>query len=302
MRKVLKWIGIILGGLVILVLLLAAGLVIYGQVSFKRAYSNRPLYQITADASPAGLARGKYLMENVTSCTGACHSEGGKPFGGYSEAFSQGPISVQFNVPNLTPDKETGLGSWSDAEIARAIREGIDKDGRGLVVMPAFHYHALSDADVAAMIGYLRQVQPVRNQVPSFQANAVAKIMLAMGMFGPKSVGAPITSAQQSPPVGTPEYGSYMVTISGCNGCHGESLSGNKGGLGRDPAPNLTPGGELAKWSEADFITALRTGNTPSGIQLSENMPWKEYGQMTDEDLKAIFLYLKSLPATQFAQ
>jgi len=100
----------------------------------------------------------------------------------------------------------------------------------------------------------------------------------------------------------TAEYGQYLVNIAGCQTCHGAELAG-----GKDPdpaapsAPNLTPGGELNVWSEADFIQVLRTGITPTGRQLSDYMPWKSFGKMSDDELRAIWLYLESLPALETA-
>ena len=165
MRKALKWIGIVLGGLLALLLVLVIVVLIYGQLSFKRTLANRPLYQITADTSPQGLERGKYLAESVMSCDSACHTNKETPFIGMAEEINEGPISGVFAVPNLTPDNETGLGAWTDAEIARAIREGIDKDGVSLVIMPSANFHNMSDQDVASLVGYLRSLEPVRNEV-----------------------------------------------------------------------------------------------------------------------------------------
>lgn len=299
MRKVLKWIGVIFGVVIGLLVLAGAGLAIYGNLKFKPTFSDRPLYTITADTSPEGLARGKYLMEDAMSCNEACHSPEGAPFTGVYEELSMGPIQVGFAVPNLTPDQESGLGSWTDAEIARAIREGVDKDGVGLMVMPAYNYHVLSDADVAAIIGYLRNLEPVHNEIPPFSANLLAKVMAAMGTFGPSSVGEPITSAQSAPAPGTPEYGKYMVALGACSDCHGENLAGGPlpfAEPGSLPARNLTPAGELPNWSEADFIKAVTTGGHPSGGQLSEEMP--RYS-MSEDDLKSIFMYLKTIPAAE---
>jgi len=294
--KTLKWIGIVLGGLLALLAILVVGLLIYGQMSFKRVHADRSFYPISADTSPEGMARGKYLIENVMSCDEACHSGFGQPFAGGSEALNEGPVSGIFGVPNLTPDQETGLGSWSDAEIARAIREGIDKDGKELIIMPAKNYNALSDADVAAVIAYLRSLEPVRNEVPELQLNAIAKVMLAVGMFGPSNVGEPITAAKDRPQPGTVEYGSYLVSLGACRDCHGEDLAGGPlpFGGGEEPLPaNLTPAGDLASWTEADFIAAVRTGQVPSGTNLTDGMPRYD---MTDEDLAAIFKYLQTLP------
>ena len=183
----IKWPGMLLSSLVSLLVLAILGLVIYGQVKFKPVQANRPLYQIQADMSPAGQERGKYLVENVMGCAGACHTpEGKSPFIGQMENANMGPAVIEFNVPNLTPDDETGLGSWSDAEIARAIREGVDKNGRALVVMPSSSYHILSDADMAAILGYLRSLPPTRNAIKPIGGNALGKVILDFWISDPR--------------------------------------------------------------------------------------------------------------------
>jgi mono/diheme cytochrome c family protein len=298
MRKVLKWIGIVLGSLLGLLVVIVIGLLIYGQISYKPVQANRPLYEIQADRSPEGMARGKYLVESVMGCTGACHSPSPEaPFTGRMENVNLGPAALEFNAPNLTPDQQTGLGAWTDAEIARAIREGVDREGRALVVMPASNYHVLSDADMAAILGYLRSLPPTHNEIKPFRANAFGKVMLIPNILIPASLGTPITSAQTTPTSGTPEYGAYLVSIAGCKDCHKPNLAGGSTPDGGLPSPNLTPGGELGQWSEADFLTAMHTGLRPDGRRLSPDMPYKEYGKMTDEDLLAIFSYLRSLDA-----
>ncbi len=298
--KVLKWIGIVFGGLIGLVLIVAAGLLLYGHLRWKPTF-DRPLPTISADTSPAGIARGEYLVTRGAGCID-CHG-GRNPeegwLAGTVEHVDSGPIQVVFAVPNLTPDEETGLGSWSDAEIARAIREGVDKDGVGLVIMPAFNYHIMSDADVAAIVGYLRSIEPIRNPIPPLSASAVAKTMSALGMFGPSPVGEPILAAQSAPASDSTSYGEYVTTLAGCRDCHGLDYGGGAvpaSGPETPPAPNLTPSGQLIGWSEDDFITALRTGVTPSGHTLNEVMPWPVFGKMSDQDLAAIFAYLQSLP------
>ena len=297
MKKVLKWIGILLVGILGLIVIAGTGLAIYGSVNFKPAYSNRPLYEITADISPEGIARGKYLMEEAILCTEACHSEYGKTLAGGSETISEGPVSIVFAPSNLTMDQETGLGSWTDAEIARAIREGVDKDDVGLVIMPSYNYGALGDADVAAIVGYLRSVEPIFNEVPPVNGNIAAKILSALGMFGPDPVSEPITDLQLVPQPGTVENGRYMVSLGDCSACHKQNLAGGALPLSSPedtPASNLTPGGELAYWDVEDFIAAVQEGQHPGGRILDEGMP--RYGT-TDEDLKDIFTYLLSLPA-----
>jgi len=311
MRNVLKWIGIVLGGIVGLIVLVVIGLLIYSSVTYKRTFADRPLYPITADTSPEGVARGQYLVRTVIGC-GGCHAPGGEGLGdeernngplvGYSEDINFGPIRGVFATPNLTPDAEAGLGDWTDAEIARAIREGLDKDGVELVVMPSYTLHVLSEADVAAIVGYLRSLEPVNNEIPPFGFNAFGKIAIALQLFGPRSLGDPITTRQDAPPPGTADHGGYLITMAGCRFCHGENLAGGPipfAEEGTPPAANLTPAGELAGWSEADFIETMRTGVTPGGHTLNEVMPWERMGEMTDQDLSAIFKYLQTLPRAE---
>lgn len=295
-KRVLKWIGIALGSLIGLLILAFIGLAVYANATFKPTRSDRPLYPIAADTSPESLERGRYLMEQAMNCTEACHATEPGKLSGNVEEINEGPISGVFSVPNLTPDMETGLGSWTDAEIARAIREGVDKDGVELVIMPAYNYTALSDEDVAAVIAYLRNMEAVRNEIPPIQLSVVGKIMLALNVFGPSSLQEPITEPQVTPPAGTVEHGEYMVKVGACSDCHQVNLAGGAlpfSGPDDRPAANLTPGGELAGWTLDDFITAVRDGVHPTGRQL-EGMP--QYGS-SDEDLADIFAYLQTLSA-----
>lgn len=300
MKKMLKWSGILFGWLLLVFLVAFTGSAIYANMQFKRKTSDRPLYAITANMTPEGLARGKYLMEEVMDCTNACHTpEAGPPLSGMVEEIRQGPIRVTFSAPNLTPDIATGLGSWTDAEIARAIREGVDKDGITLVVMPSYNYVSLSDADVSAIIGYLRNLEPVNNPIPSFKANTFAKMMMVFGTFGPNPVQPAITATQITPEEGTINYGAYLVKLGACSDCHGSNLAGGKIPFSESDAPpaaNLTSGGELIGWTAEDFIRAVREGMKPNGKILDESMP--RYGT-SPEDLATIFAYLQTLPAAQ---
>jgi mono/diheme cytochrome c family protein len=302
MRKALKWIAIVLGVLVGLIIVAVIGLLIYGQVSFKRTIQ-RPVQEIAADTSPEGVARGEYLVRVAIGC-GDCHSPDGDQGAliGMVENINFGPVAGVFATPNLTPDKETGLGNWTDGEIVRAIREGLDKEGVQLVVMPSSQFHRLSDEDVAAIVGYLRSLEPVHNEIPPFQVNAVGKAMGALGLLGPSELGEPITAPQTAPVPGATDAarGEYLVTLSGCRFCHGENLAGGPipfSEPGAVPAANLTPTGELAGWSETQFIETLRTGINPADHHLDESMPWPRLSKLTDDDLKALWAYLRTVPA-----
>lgn len=295
MRKVLKWIGIVIGALLGLIILAVIGVLIYSTATYKRTV-NRPLYEITADSSPEGVARGEYLVRTVVVC-GECHSPEGTngPLSGYAEEFVEGPISMMFSSPNLTPDEETGLGDWTDAEIARAIREGLDKDGVELI-MPSTVYRGLSDADTAAILGYLRSLEPVRNEVAPLEMNTFTKVMVALGQFFPRNPQSAITAPVTAPAPGTSEYPRYLATMAGCLECHGEDLAGGTGP--GEPAPNITTGGEMADITEEGFIKLVRTEADilPPG-RTEGDMPWKAMANMTDEDLSAIFAYIQSVPA-----
>ena len=163
--------------------------------------------------------------------------------------------------------------------------------------MPSHNYVVLSDEDVAAVVGYLRDVEPVTNEVPPFDGNTVAKIMMALGMFSPDPVQEPITQPQTAPPEGTVEYGEYLVRLGACSDCHGQDLAGGPMPMA-DPGAaipaNLTPGGDLADWTEGDFIAAVYGGIGPGGRELDSEMP--RY-KMAEEDLRVIFEYLKTIPA-----
>ena len=144
------------------------------------------------------------------------------------------------------------------------------------------------------------------NEIHDPSINILGKAMLTTGMFGGVFLPAEIirhdSRPEQFPTVGeTPEYGEYLVVVSGCQDCHGQELSGGKSS---DPsaklAPNLTPGGELVVWEEADFFKAIREGVTKSGHVLDpEQMPWEHYKYFTDEELRAMWLYLSNLPKMQ---
>ncbi len=300
MKKIIKWIAIVLAGLVGVLVVALIGLLIYGQVSFKITQNNRPVYPISVDHSPDNITRGQYLVENVMACAGACHTpQGGQPYTGSVEELELGPAKVLFAVPNLTSDVETGLGAWTDAEIARAIREGVGRDGRALEVMPAFNYHDMSDADIGAVIAYLRSLPAVRNEIPEFNANAFGKVLLALNIMMPEPLGTPITSAQHTPPAGTVEYGRYLTNIAGCRDCHKLNLQGGEIPQGGMIAPDLTASGDLKGWTEQDFLTAMHTGKRPDGTYMAPQMPYIEYTNMKDEDLLAIYQYLKTLSGKQ---
>jgi mono/diheme cytochrome c family protein len=184
----------------------------------------------------------------------------------------------------------------------RAIRHGVDNKGRDLVIMPAQLFWNFNDQDLGEIIAYLKSLPPVDKNLPDPQINVLGRIMFGAGLFGPAIVPANVIAHDQRPPVVpvgvTAQYGQYLVSVSGCHDCHGAQLAGGKSNKpGAINAPNLTPGGDLKTWSDLNFINTIRTGVNPKGHNLKpDEMPWKHFINFSDDELKAIFMYLQSLP------
>lgn len=265
----------------------------------------------TIESTPARLERGKYLTESVMGCL-YCHSErdwqaAGAPVieakKGGGAMFSGGPGEIY--APNISPDKETGIGNWSDDELARAIREGVSRDGHALFpIMPYPNYRQLSDEDLAAIIAYLRSIPPVRNSLPKTKLIFPLKYLVNLM---PQPVTAPVAAPDLSMPV---TRGTYLATLSSCNDCHtpqhrGQPIPGLTlaGGFkltepsGEIISTNITPDPSgISYYDEALFLEVMRTGQVKAR-KLNPTMPWSLYGKMSDEDLKALFAYLRTVPS-----
>lgn len=293
MKRVLKWIGIVLGSLI--GLLLVAGVVMYlmGNARLNKTYDFPPS-TITIPTDAASIEYGKHRAEIL--CEG-CH---GADLGGINNWFAAGPLGT-IDAANLTSGEGGfGLEAKSDDDFVRAIRHGIDPEGKPLFMPAVVSTSLLSDEDLGAIIAYVKSIPPIDRVTNGQNFTPLAKIMLAAGMLGE----LPVESVSHDEQVTAPEqsvsvaYGKYLVDTNDCRICHGPNLNG---GPFPDPtitkiSPNLTPGGEVAFWSEDEFINTLRTGVTPSGHELDNNfMAWKNYRNMTDDELKAIYLYLQSL-------
>jgi mono/diheme cytochrome c family protein len=293
MKKFLKWLGIVLG--VLLAVLVVALTIFYfkGSSMVESKYTIAP-ENVVIPTDAASIARGKHFVQII--CTG-CHT---------SNLSGQNMINAPFasiDSANLTPGKGGAGAKFTDADWVRALRHGVDDEGRALMVMPAQEFWNLSDEDLGDIVAYLKTLPPIDKENPDPEIKPLGKIMTGAGIFPPEIIPASMIKHNQRPalsPVGvTAQYGEYLVNISGCRPCHGAQLSGGKS---QKPAsinaPNLTPGGELKAWSDADFIKTIRTGVAVSGHALNPSeMPWKDFSNYSDDELKAIFMYLQSLPA-----
>lgn len=302
MKKFLKWFGIILGGLVVLVI----AVIVFGTVRANRLLTQNWDFQPDALQIPdnaEAVARGKYFTTHFMLCSD-CH---GSDLGG-AEFFSPEDGAGTLWAPNLTSGEGGIGGTYSDADWLRALRHGIRPNGENLIIMPAEFYTTVDLNDMADMIAYLKTLPPVDREIPTRAIAFMPKVMLGLGVI-PATELLPAHKIdhaalpQAAPDRGmTVAYGGYMAKV--CTACHGEDLAGmppnEEGG---EPTPNLTPGGDLGNWSEADFFTALQTGATPEGDELDpKQMPWPQIGSADKEDLQAIWLYLQSLPPAQTNQ
>jgi cytochrome c len=295
-RKILKWIGVVLGSLVGLLVLAFIVLYTVGTVKWNRLHGKYevPVETITIPTDQASIARGKHIA-TIRMC-GHCHTET------LSGQTDRAPGLITLSIPNLTSGAG-GIGAMNtDEDWVRAIRHGVGHDGRGLVLMPSKIWYYLSDEDLGVLIAYLKSLPPVNNEMPKTDLEPLGRVMLTLGQLPPEIVPNVTVIDHYGPRPVTPgtgvtvEYGKYLALT--CTLCHGENLNGQtiREGGNVYVALNLTRGGEMGYWSEAQFISTLRKGVTPGGHQLKDFMPWKYFGQMTDDELKAVWLYLQSLP------
>jgi mono/diheme cytochrome c family protein len=303
--------------IVICLLGLTAGLAITFTIGWRSIIGprTRALTGRHFESTPARMARGEYLVRNVALCL-TCHSPhdwkaAGMPIlpgmDGAGEIFPDRDMPGQIVAPNLTPDPETGAGKWTDDQLARAIREGIGHDGRALFpLMPYPHFRELPDEDLASIIVYIRALAPVRNPLPKTEIIFPVKYLI-------RSVPQPLDAGVTQPSFATQESrGAYLVNLAICGECHtpadrgkvleGREFSGGQkfnGPWGTITSANITPDPSgISYYDEKLFLEAMRTGKV-GARSLSAFMPWKAYGNMTDEDLKAIFAYLRTLKPVQ---
>ncbi|MGE5264939.1 MAG: c-type cytochrome [Acidobacteriota bacterium] len=315
LRRILKGLAILVGVLVVLVI----GLVGYVQIFADRPLE-RPVRQMAAPKDAQTVARGEFLYKSSNLCWG-CHGAegsyradepqaGGRKF----DLSNVGPGFGVFYASNVTPDVETGIGAWSDSELVRAIREGVDR--RGHLILPVMPYqfaHGMSDEDALALVAYMRSLPPVPHVVPPNEPTFAYRALGALGIMKPETS---LSTSVVAPPKGvTAEYGEYLAwRTSGCAECHmprnmntGEldftrPLAGALAPITEEgisaSASNLTPDAAtgIGQWTEEQFMTAMRTGQRPDGTVMLPFMPWPSYSRWTDDDLKAVWRYLRTLP------
>jgi mono/diheme cytochrome c family protein len=270
-----------------------------------------------AAMADSALERGDYLVNTILAC-GNCHTP--RDANGAivkDKALSGGRV---FSTPafvvttsNITPDVETGIGSWTDAEIKRALVEGVRPDHHRLsgvplaAIMPANFYKALLPEDLDAIIAYLRSVKPVRNEV----IDPVYKAPVHRDPYPDAENG--FNKSMLNEPVGR---GAYLATIGHCMECHSSwsrGVSDFKGGLGRGgrsfgeaglggvTAANITSDHTtgIGEWTDQQIARAITQGVSRDGRVLKPPMAYSFYAGLKESDLADIIAYLRTVPPLQ---
>ncbi len=257
------------------------------------------------ERTDARIARGRYLAEGIGQCF-ICHSErdwdqpGAPPTAGRKGAgqVMRDDPDGRTVAPNITPDRETGTGTWPDDALARAIREGVGHDGRALHPQMWYaSFRRFADEDVASIVVYLRTLPPVRNPLPATRMDDARRREIAAGI-------EPLTQPVPMPDLASPlARGQYLVAVGDCSGCHTSWYSERMPGLyaggnlierGERKAfgTNITPDPSGLAYGADAFIQVIRTGKSGT---LSPLMPWIAFRELDDADLRAIHLALQRL-------
>jgi mono/diheme cytochrome c family protein len=278
----LKWAGAGFG--VLLTLIFGATTSIMTTGLYRLNARSAPVPDLKVSGTPEQIQRGQAIADSFCA---ACHSKSGTLTGGV-DMGKKLPIPIgSFVSSNLTP--AGSLKRWSDGEIFRAIRNGVDAHGRRLFIMSLISAGNLSDDDIQSLIAEIRTMQADGAQTPDppDDVNPLGIAMLGAGLL---PAGKPVsTGAITAPAKGaTAQYGQYLVSYLDCRQCHGNDLAGGKGGIApAGPDLNL-----VKDWTREEFITTMRTGTDPNGHEIVGDMPWQYIGKMDDVELGALYQYL----------
>jgi cytochrome c553 len=254
----------------------------------------KPLDVVT-DA--AHVERGRYLY-NTRGCA-ECHGADG---GGKTVVRDAGMFVV---APNITAGPNGTTAHYGVVDWVRTVRHGVKPNGNPVMIMPSEAYSRLTDEDMAALVAFVQQLRPVAGSKTVIDVPAQVKALYAFGVIKDASEKIDHTQAPSRPlePAVTPAYGAYVADA--CIGCHGAALSGGKipgTPTSWPPAANLTPGkgSAMVHYGSPDqFVDMLRTGRRPDGKPISPVMPFGSFRQMTDTDMRALYAYLKTVPARE---
>jgi mono/diheme cytochrome c family protein len=296
-RRGLRWAARIGGGIVALLLVAVAAAYGVSHSKLSRTWEvPRHAFAVVPDAgSPAMVAAGQQLVKS-RGCVD-CHGPGLA-----GNVMMKDPMFATLASANLTP----GGAARTDEDWERAVRHGIKRDGSPLLLMPSEAYNGLSDEELASIVAYARTLPAVSTPLPTPSLGPIARGLLSAGKL-PFITAAMIPDHAKPHPArvaaeATPAFGEYLS--GGCKACHGPGLSGGPGGEpGSKPPKNLTPdvASGIGSWQEEQFVTALRTGKRPDGTEIDARwMPISMTREMSDTELRALYRYLRTVPAKAF--
>ncbi len=296
MRKFLKWTGIILLLLVVIVLTTSWVLSRKFNEEFLQIYELTP-DPVTIPTDSASIERGRTLTVGCRNCHDV--DLAGKVF------FDDPKIGV-LPSSNLTRAKGSETEGYTDEDFVRALRHGLNKRGNPLMIMPSEAYTHFSDEDLGCIIALIKSLPPVERSFPQRQFTYMSQVLAGAGMFGNmfpyKVIDHEKAKNIKAPPIGNSvEYGEYVVKFEGCKTCHGPDLGGGKSpDPVSPPVPDISIGSNVGKWTLEQFINTFRTGKTPEGKVLQgQFMPFAGIGALSDVEIEALYKYIHSLPAAE---
>jgi cytochrome c553 len=294
-RKILRYAGITAASIVGLLLIAVVVVYVASEYRLRRKHAVAPRSLVQSSmTTEAFLEHGRHIA--TTRGCADCH---GPDFGG--QKVVDNPLIGQVHGPNITYGRGGLPSNYRDVDYVRAIRHGLSTDGRAFVLMPSHEYTGMSDEDLGALVTYLKTLPAVDRDRGPVTLGPLARVLMLAGeiKLAAEEIDHNAPRPERVEAAVTVEYGRYLAAS--CIGCHGENLSGGRipGAPPEWPAAsNLTPhdSGRLATWSEEDFVRALREAQRPDGSKLAPIMP-AGFAQLTDQETKALWLYLRTLPA-----
>ncbi len=281
-RRFLKWLGLGLAGLAALLLLATTAVYALSARILHRTYAV-PLIEIRVPTGPAAVAEGQRLA--TLRGGNGCH---GQKLEG--DMMIDDPMLARIASPNLS----RLVPSYTDAELERLIRHGVRKNGQGVVIMPSSMFARLSDADVGAIIAYLRSVPSVDHDLPPRVVGPMGRLGLVLGKFHtePAVIDHTAPHPAAAPTGDRLAFGRYLALTS-CTECHGPDLKGAPPGDGPS-VPNLAV---AAAYSDSAFRAFFRTGTALGNrrLELMSEMAERRFSRFTDEERGALLAYLKTL-------
>ena len=291
MKRVIRFVGWALLVLVVVGLVAAAAAHLLAQRKLNRSIDVN-VAPVAFASDDASLARGKYLFRS-RGC-GECHGDNGA-----GRLLIDDPGGLRVWTPNITTGPGSAVTKYTETDWVRTIRHGVKPDKRPIMIMPCEDYNRFTDADVAAIVAYVRSLPAVQGETGRVEMPLIVKALYAAGVIpdAPQRIDHTLPPAKAVAEGPTPEHGAYVANM--CKGCHGETFRGGKiPGSPPDwpPAPDLTASATYAAYDSVDrFRAMLKSGKRPSGETIKV-MPFPSLAALNDTDVEALYAYLRTLP------